>query len=183
MGGSVALLVKKPIQYQVLNNLNDLGGKLEVCGARIFSNDGPRAAKCHFSVQAASWLHFCSWVVLLFFQFQNDSLYLGDLNAYYSSWGNNHSCSVNKNLFSSLIDSDFFVLNDGFFSWFQPFTNFRSAIDLSITNSVRLLKSSWRVLCDYWGSDHFPITLSLPNGFSQTLQFFNNTRLHKKRTD
>nr|XP_012216460.1 PREDICTED: uncharacterized protein LOC105668589 [Linepithema humile] len=94
VGGGIALLVKKPIQYQVLNNLNDLGGKLEVCGARIFFNNGQLniislynpPASC---ISAYEWSSFFS-------QFQGDSVYLGDYNAHHPSWGNNYSCPVGR---------------------------------------------------------------------------------------
>ncbi|CAH2099512.1 unnamed protein product [Euphydryas editha] len=87
---------------------------------------------------------------------------LGDLNIHHTSWGS-YYCDQISPYFLDLIDNlNLVILNDGSPTRrVSPFQNPKSAVDLSICSPSLSSHIIWYTLHNTFGSDHFPIIISL----------------------
>ena len=87
----------------------------------------------------------------------------GDFNAHHSMWGSNHDCPSGKNIVENLDWENFYLLNDKQATHINvtrdscSFSN----IDLAFVSPQLALTSEFAVLDDSWGSDHFPLEVTL----------------------
>lgn len=83
---------------------------------------------------------------------------VGDFNARSPRWGSQHTCSRGRFIENCVDRNDFVVLNSG-----QPThvaqRGVESHIDVSLCSSRLAVSSSWEVISDLMGSDHFPIVV------------------------
>lgn len=92
---------------------------------------------------------------------------LGDFNAHHIMWGSSHSDLFGLSLLDIFNDIDLCVLNDGSPTRrVRPGQNPKSVVDLSLCSASLSSRLIWKVLPLSYGSDHFPIIVSLPNNMS-----------------
>lgn len=97
---------------------------------------------------------------------------LGDFNAHHTSWGSGH-CDVFARLLLEMFDeANLCVINDGSITRrVLPSQDPKSAVDLTICSPSLSSLLSWKVLTSTYGSDHFPILISMPNCVSPQCNF------------
>lgn len=87
-------------------------------------------------------------------------LITGDFNSWHTSWGSNKSNYRGNTISKFLIKSMLTLLNDGsptHYSTHHTFTH----IDLSISSPILALQHEWKIESNLFGSDHFPILITL----------------------
>ena len=88
-------------------------------------------------------------------------LLLGDFNARHPLWGDAVANPKGRIVESLLTDGTCGILNRGDPTHFHLGTRSLSCIDLSLCTLADLPSFSWSVLDDLYGSDHYPVKLSL----------------------
>ena len=88
-------------------------------------------------------------------------LLLGDFNARHHLWGDTVTTPRGRIIESLLAEGDCGILNDGTPTHFHAATSSFSSIDLSICSPLALPDFTWSVARDLYGSDHFPVLLTL----------------------
>lgn len=58
-----------------------------------------------------------------------------------------------------------------------------TAIDISFTNSPKIISAHWEVLEDSWGSDHLPIRIEIMGVSCNQTRFPNSYRIYNTKTD
>lgn len=101
---------------------------------------------------------------LLFSSIPPPIVLLGDFNAHHTLWGH-HSCDAfGLSLLEGFDDSNLCILNDGSPTRrVYPSQNPKSAVDLSLCSPSLSPYVTWKILPLTYGSDHFPIVVSLSN--------------------
>lgn len=89
-------------------------------------------------------------------------LVMGDFNTHHTMWGS-HFCDGFAPVLVYIIDDvNLCVLNDGSPTRrVLPHQNSKSVVDLSLSSASISSLISWKVLSSSYGSDHFPILLSI----------------------
>ncbi|EZA55637.1 hypothetical protein X777_04329 [Ooceraea biroi] len=90
---------------------------------------------------------------------------------------------MGRNLLDALDTADLYWINNGQPTYFSRFYNTQSTIDLTIVNPRLLSACTWEVGEDPWGSDHFPISISIFGQVTATNRFCPSYRLHSVKTD
>lgn len=155
--GGVAILIKKGLSFKTLNIRLD-NTRLEVCGVNIMVD---KITLSVVSVYRPPNAHVDSRTYeKIFTSVCRHCIVAGDFNAHHTLWG----CVGNDRHGISLIDAlnnhpTLVVRNEGQSTRLNaPGTN-PSALDISIISSNLVNNSTWEVLGDTYGSDHFPIGL------------------------
>ena len=90
-------------------------------------------------------------------------LILGDLNARSPLWGD-YTTTARGCLIENLLNrDDLGLLNDGSPTYFCSGNSSFTCIDLSIASAEATVDFEWSVSEDLYNSDHFPITISIPD--------------------
>lgn len=96
----------------------------------------------------------------LFSMWSHNAIILGDFNAHHTTWSykNDHRGNL---IYDALMDSNFFVLNDGTHTRVRLVDNNwqQSAPDLSLISNDIALGVNWNVLNENLGSDHLIIKI------------------------
>ena len=90
-------------------------------------------------------------------------LLLGDFNAKHQLWGNDRSDARGRIIDDFITNHDAVLLNTGLRTHFHVQSGTESAIDLSICSPDLVAEASWDPVDDLYGSDHFPIKLTINN--------------------
>lgn len=88
---------------------------------------------------------------------------LGDFNCHHQSWGSANSNHFGKVLLDILDSHNLCFINKGSPTRRTAPNVAVSAVDLSITTPSLASSLSWDILTSTYGSDHFPIVISIPN--------------------
>ena len=98
------------------------------------------------------------------------TLILGDFNAHHSNWSNITNQRGNQ-VFDSMIDNNFIILNNGKSTRFKLVNSIlqESTPDISMVSSDVGLQFNWNVSNDSLGSDHMMIKIATSNNFSPQL--------------
>lgn len=87
---------------------------------------------------------------------------MGDFNGHNTVWGHSHSDLFGLSLLDIFDESNLCLLNDGSPTRrVLPSQNPKSAVDLSLCSSSLYSLISWKILPLSYGSDHFPIVMSI----------------------
>lgn len=98
---------------------------------------------------------------------------MGDFNAHHSSWGSSHDDLFALSLLEIFDEANLCVINNGSPTRrVLPFQNPKSAVDLTICSAALASILSWSVLSDSYGSDHYPILISV-SGRAIPMRNFN----------
>jgi len=180
-GGGVAIFVKHGIEYQLVNNLYLANKKIEVCAINlsIKGEEMTIVSLCKppdMAISPMEWQQF-------FTQFTKKVFIGGDFNAHHPLWGGSITCTEGKKLFNSVVDLEFYCLNNGSAIRFStPFSQ-ETAIDISFTNSPKIISAHWEVLENSWGSDHLPIRIEIMGVSCNQTRFPNSYRIYNTKTD
>ena len=112
-------------------------------------------------------------IIQLIRQLPPPILLLGDMNARSPLWGDNGVSSPNLRgeMFEEiLMDVSVSLLNDGSPTHYHIQNNTYSVIDLSLISSANINEFTYSVLDSRYGSDHYPIRLTLNNNEATYLQ-------------
>ena len=92
----------------------------------------------------------------------------GDFNSHHPLWGAPKSDSHGKAVYDWVEQQDLVLFNDGSPTRLDPARGIFSCLDLTFTSMKLPSKANWQVVRDNWGSDHFPILITLKNLNSKT---------------
>lgn len=90
----------------------------------------------------------------------------GDFDAHHTSWGSHKVDNKGVKITQVLEDSGFILLNNGSHTYHRK--DYSSPIDLTIVAPNLFINSSWRVLQEDCGSDHYLIDINLDVPLVQT---------------
>lgn len=177
-GGVVALLMGSGIRYKIINNLYNVGNKLEICAAEISLKNKPVTIVSaykppHISISVLEWENFFS-------QFTSDTIIGGD--SHHTSWSNSLSCSEGNKLFQAQTNLGFSCLNNGSHTRIPTPHQCGSAIDLTFTNSDIFITAHWEVIQETWGSD-LPINIEIQGSAVSRMRFSASHKIHSVKTD
>lgn len=103
---------------------------------------------------------------------------MGDFNAHHTSWGSSDSDYFALSLLEVLDDANLCVINNVTPTRrVYPSQDPNSAVDLTICSTSLASLLSWQILSNSYGSDHYPIVISIPNrvipvrSFNPTLKY------------
>lgn len=185
-GGGVAIAIKDTITYSTIPQLDTISPNLYLIGVHLSTPKGKIAIislykKPNILITLPEWnalLDFCSE--------DYATLIGGDFNCHSQVWGSDDSCSSGDNLSEALADSNFLSLNDGSPTRIYRPGESKSCVDLTIASSNIALQSSWQVLSDHMGSDHFPIATMIneaPKRFTNFTYKINRAKIDWKKFD
>lgn len=180
VGGGVAILVSNSLKYKRISNLLTCKDSIEACAIKIFLADSLlTVVSCYRppnnSVNEASWMRFLN-------QFDGKFIIAGDFNAHHPLWGDRTRCDEGKKLFNAIERSEVELLNQGQNTYYSRQYGTESAIDLAFIDSASLASYNWSVGQDSWGSDHFPIYITL-NEKVEIKTSFKSNRITNSKTD
>jgi ribonuclease HI len=92
----------------------------------------------------------------------NNVIICGDFNSKNQLWGSNYKDCNGKILQELIEDNDISILNDGHGSFLLK-NGYKSCLDLTFTSPKYASCTSWTVLENNLGSDHFPIETKIYN--------------------
>lgn len=180
VGGGVAILVSKSLEYKIIYNLYNCKGSIELCAIQIFLPESKLTVVfCYRSptnnITETSWLRFLT-------QFEEKFIVVGDFNTHHPYWGNRVRCEEGKKLFNAIEGSEVGISNEGSSTYYSRQYGTESAIDLAFVDNTSLASYNWSVGRDSWGSDHYPIFITL-NERTEQKTYFKLTRLVNCKTD
>lgn len=89
---------------------------------------------------------------------------MGDFNCHHTMWGSHSTDSISPHLIDMMDDLNLCILNSGSPTRrVYPDQNPSSAVDLTLSSPCLAARVNWSTLCSTYGSDHFPILLSISN--------------------
>lgn len=104
---------------------------------------------------------------LLFSSIPSPMVIMGDFNAHHTLWGHHSSNLFGYSLLEIFDELNLCLLNDGSPTRrVFPTQNPKSAVDLSVCSPSLSSLTSWQILPLSYGSDHFPIIISISNSAS-----------------
>jgi exonuclease III len=126
-------------------------------------------ARIHTPVQATvvsiyvppNFAH-CEEISSLLDQLEGPVVLLGDFNTHHPAWGSSKTTSLGRFIAETTLDKQIVILNNGAATRIDPVTGSTSAIDLTLCSENLAHKLTWRILPDSFNSDHFPISISIP---------------------
>ena len=91
----------------------------------------------------------------------NELVITGDFNSHHPLWGAQRSDSHGRAVFEWVEQKGLVLLNDGSPTRLDPGRGIFTCLDLTFTSPKLANRVIWQVINDNWGSDHFPILISL----------------------
>ncbi|GFN80682.1 RNA-directed DNA polymerase from mobile element jockey [Plakobranchus ocellatus] len=101
----------------------------------------------------------------LFEQFPKPFLLLGDYNAHSPAWGDSRRDGRGRMLEEFIAENDLIILHSGEQTFVHSAYHSTLAIDMAVTSPSIAAECSWAAHSDLFGSDHFPIFLTLTSHF------------------
>lgn len=95
---------------------------------------------------------------------QRISFVCGDFNGHSGLWSARENTVANvegSKLEAAITSSHFTCLNNGEDTWFSSDLSSSSALDLTFVSPKYAMRSEWRLMDYLYGSDHFPIILTI----------------------
>lgn len=98
-------------------------------------------------------------------------LITGDFNSHSQIWGSLNSSSRGKTIENFILNEDFIILNNGSPTHFSTHNTF-SHVDISLCSSQIAPLCSWKTLPNLYGSDHYPILITIEKNVDYTKTIF-----------
>lgn len=177
-GGGIAIFISNKHSFQVLNIKTDFNPNVEMCAIHIpsFNLDLVSLYKPpNIKVKERDWIGLLG-------QFKGNVLITGDFNAHHSAWGCRSTNAQGRELASALDSLNLVFLNDGTHTRISTPQKNSSAIDLTLVSPNLVSKSSWRVLEDTLGSDHFPIKIEMDINYIPSM-IYPTTKWKESKAD
>lgn len=106
----------------------------------------------------------------------------GDFNIHNTTWGSTHDDRFSADLINALDEFNLTVLNNGSATHITH-TGHGSAIDLSLASCRIAGQSSWEILDDTMGSNHYPIITKFRQNTAITTPVFPSSKWNVKNVD
>lgn len=111
----------------------------------------------------------------------NNIVIASDFNSHGISWGCAHTNSLGRSLEKAISNYNLSILNNGSSTRITPPNQRKSAVDLTLVNSVSIPGSTWQVLDDSFNSDHFLIATTLNASITPRARFHH--KIDNQSTD
>lgn len=190
-GGGVAILIDRRLRFTQItddninlicsrNNIEFIFGKVWLGMDKfvyVCSLYSPRSGNY-------SYTESCAWYsIFQYLSSFNPTVVCGDMNGKSALWspdllGPDTEGRKLENAVSSL---DFSCLNDGNYTWASADLSSTSALDIMLVSPSIAPRCSWSVLENNYGSDHFPIIVSIIN--NNTMPSFGSPSFAMSRVD
>lgn len=162
--GGVAILIHKSFQAQICQ-ISYSNPYIELLCVKIYNCECVEflvALYCPPNVNTTS----SDWDNI-FSIFNRKTIILGDFNGHHPNWSNKNN-SRGTQIFDSLIDSNFVILNNGSSTRLKLVNGLlqQSAPDITLASSDISVQFDWRVTSECLGSDHLIIIMSYSNIYS-----------------
>lgn len=180
-GGGIGILINKNLRFTFVkdgnietickrNDIEFLLGKIWLKKDKhlfVCSLYSPPRGNNHAYTERDAWsliLQYCSRL--------DPILVCGDVNGKSSLWANGilGPDVEGRKLEAAITNSDLLCLNNGEFTWQSTDLSSASSLDITLSSSSIAHKCTWRVLDANYGSDHFPIVITI-NEFSMAPDF------------
>lgn len=164
--GGVAVLVSNSLAYTPLSYENvNFNRDIELCGIHLTDLDinvitiyKPPDVR----TTRTDWQNILS-------KFTTRTIVAGDFNAHHRMWGSARDDSLGNVIVDTLEDLNLILLNDGSPTRVTKPGRNQSAVDLSLLSSDLVAKSSWSVLSENLGSDHYMSFITVSQAWSPLL--------------
>lgn len=159
-GGGILIFIRKNLAFSEIENLNISEKTVELCGFKI-TNIQPEVniLVCY---RAPKLLTQKQWDEIFDnLSTQDPWLIAGDFNAYHSDWNCAYINTNGRRLNNSLTNKELFLHNNNTKTHVDTETGSLSNIDLIMSTINIAEKISVEVCNETWGSDHFPIFITL----------------------
>ena len=103
----------------------------------------------------------CNYLSDIWNRINRPIILCGDFNSHHEMWGSDYCDKNGKEIVSFLSENDAVVLNNGDPTRLDPHTGTLSCLDLTIVSRRLAVKSKWSVISDRFGSDHFPVEVTI----------------------
>lgn len=156
--GGVGILITNSLAYQEVNLTHNINNNnIEICAIKLDS-DNVHVISLYKppNVQATA----NDWNII-FSQFTGELIIGGDFNAQNRIWGSAADNEQGKRLVDALDNCNLVVLNDGSPTRIIRPNQNHSAVDLTLSTASLAIKSTWNILEDNFGSDHYPIKITI----------------------
>jgi len=151
--GGVAMLVHNSIQYDRLTMNHDF----DAVGIVLHSKMKIRLITTYIPPDKSFQLDN---LVNMFGNPYENTIITGDFNSWHQSWGSPTNNRKGNIIFKYITESNLLTLNDGSPTHFSTH-NSLTHVDLTISTPNLVTHSKWKTDEDLFGSDHFPIHISL----------------------
>ena len=159
-GGGLLIFVRNNIAFTEIKNIKS-PSSVEMCGLYLSNISPPiNLIVCY----RAPWdsLSQKDWDLISENAFNNQhSILIGDFNAHNTSWNCKYSDASGQKFFNSIDKHDLLLHNPDTLTHIDVSRNSKSNIDLVLSSSNISDKIETEVWEETFGSDHYPITLSL----------------------
>nr|CAH7716653.1 unnamed protein product [Callosobruchus chinensis] len=176
----VAIVIKNNIRFQEIN-LHNIPDYIQACAVQIIDSSPPLTVS---SIYCPPNARTCTQDYLSLTENFNGSIIIGgDFNAHHEISGSYKINSSRSNIVNVLNQTDLVILNDGSPTKISR-TQTKPAIDLTLVSPDIVNKTTWKVLPDTLGSDHFVILISINASSQRTLpMIFPKTKWNTRKAD
>nr|CAH7748854.1 unnamed protein product [Callosobruchus chinensis] len=162
--GGVAIYIAQSIPYieKEIYTVHNTG--IEACAVELYSGEYSFVSIIYRPPSAnVTTINGCN----IFSQFGNKTIYCGNFNCRHIMWGNLENTTQGNILYNAMDEFDLICANDGSPTRVHLPGKSTSVLDLTIISPSIADKVSWEVLHDTFGSDHYPILVSMESNFTQ----------------
>lgn len=180
-GGGILILIKNKLAFKELTNIKSSNQSVEICGIQI-TNTKPTINLIACYRAPGATLPQTQWdEIISTIDTDEHSILMGDFNSHHMLWNCSKNDSNGERLLHSIQEREVFLHNTDTSTHIDFYRNAKSNLDLIISSLKIADKISVNVLDETWGSDHYPIHISIDA--DKQIYRKRSLRLKTKRTD
>jgi len=176
-GGGSAIYIRRDIVYNNLEKFNFVDIDIEISGIEFQNNKSENISL--LSVYIAPDQKLTLAHLNKFISRNSNVIIAGDFNAKHNLWGSQTIDARGKVIERFLEDNDLVCINKGEGTRIH-YNGTISHLDLVICSKDLAIDLDCKVGDDTWGSDHYPIFISLKSPITNTAEFPGNKFNYKK---
>ena len=162
-GGGILFLIRNNIHAQEVKNISILNEKIELCAIKI-TNVTPQLNIIACYRPPGSTLTEEDWdTITNTINDDCDYLLLGDFNSHHQYWNCKYNDLNGKRLLNCIEKKNLFIHNVNSLTRINPNNGEKSNLDLVISHINIIDKICTAIVDDTYGSDHFPIHITVSN--------------------